>query len=740
EVEAIALRNAILRRFIESDAGVGIPEVEGAPPRSPIVIVLDDLHFAQEASLGLLGYLIEHLRAPVLLICLGRPELLARKGWLELGRKGDRHVKREISPLSEEEANVVMRELLAPCEEQESAQDLMDAACTLAGGNPGYLEQMLRIFFELGVLEVVRSEETFQEDTWRIHPDKLSAVRLPMTVSEAVSARIAALAPKERDLLERAAMMGGVFWLGGVLSTLRADAKTPEVWEADRDAQYIWARTTLNELTERDYILHLPDSSFAGDEEYAFKHNLERETLVRYLSPTLQARYHAKVADWLSYKESVRSNEEFLSMLAHHREEANERSLAVLAYLGAADLARARYVFSSAVGHYESAFRLIQEGAEIDPDRIMEALHHYGDVLQATGRNQDALDVFYKMLGFAFRTEQRAKGGSAHGRIGRVFRDTGRLEEALTHFETALRLFTSVADQRGIASTTDDLGKVHWIKGDYAKALECTSRALTMRKKLGDKRSISLSLNNLALVYQDSGQYKLALEALESALAIRRETNDMVGVIATLNNLGTVAQDQREDQKALTLFAEALQLAKDLGDRGRMAMILTNMGESRTRLNQTQAAITDLQQSLAITEELGDRFGHAEALRAMGKAYVGMGDVMRGRDSVERAIKTFRTIGSRVHVGVSLRALGEVLASFPDREMATTALTHIEEARVIFEEIGNELELARTYRALAETLRNISRLQGSTAQLQEAAKAAELADKVFAKIRASITS
>ncbi|MDB4936753.1 MAG: Adenylate cyclase, partial [Labilithrix sp.] len=160
-----ALRRAVIKRFLEADAhhipGASLrdtsPESEaknfakgaddsmmtGTPTsargRGPIVLVFDDLHFAHDESIDLLEHLVDTINAPVLILCLARPDMVARRdGWAKHG--GGRHKVVELSHLSETDSARVMEELLTPCGEAEGLEDLVDAACTLAGGNPALLE------------------------------------------------------------------------------------------------------------------------------------------------------------------------------------------------------------------------------------------------------------------------------------------------------------------------------------------------------------------------------------------------------------------------------------------------------------------------------------------------------------------------------------------------------------------------------------------------------------------------
>jgi len=700
------LRRAVIKRFWEEDASSSHETLGPAGVRKPssaLVLVFDDLQSAKDESLDLLATLIDGFRAPILVVSVARPELIVRRdGWLKHGDA--RHSVVDLSPLSDADAAAVMHELLAPCREGEGIDDLVDAACTLAGGNPALLEQMVRVFHDNGVLEP--ATDAAGEERWSIHPERLELVRLPLTVEDAVQARIAGLGPKERSLLERAATMGGVFWFGALLAIHRQDDAAPQIWDAKVATDATSIREVLVGLVDKDYLLRLPDSTFPGDEEYVFKHNLEREALVKMTPSGARQRYHTVIADWLAFKDNIVTHEEYLAMLAMHREKSGARAPAARTYLLAADVARSHYANTKASELYTHAFTLIREGAAIEPELRLAGLHHHGDVLQSLGRHDEARAAFKEMLERSFRLDLRGKGGAAHARIGRLNRETGRLDDAERHLKAALTLFEQTEDDRGIASTVDDLGKLHWLRGDYVKALDFAQRGLAMRKAIGDRRSIALSLNNLALVYQDSGQFKKALESFEQALQIRREIGDLVGVSQTLNNLGTVAQDQRDDAHALTLFTEAYETAKETGDRNRVAIILTNIGETHNRLGDGKRAISFLKQAEELADELGDKISLAEALRGLGKAYLTLREFTKARECTQKALTLFREVESRVQVGVALRSLGEVMAAgSAGGETFAQAGKHILESIKMFEDIGNDIELARSCRSYGQLLR-----------------------------------
>lgn len=720
--QAELLRRAVFKAFLEADAAT-----------RPMCVVLEDLHHAHEDSLALLRYVLEYVTGPILVVCVAREELLARdEDWSRVGER--RHTVIELSALSEQDAAKMMEALLAPAAKDGAAlRQLIDSACAFAAGNPLYLEQMVRIYHDSGVLQ--EEDALSEEPGWTVHLDRLQSARLPLTIEDAVNARLAALDPEEKTLLEQAAAMGSVFWSGAFVALGRANREAPDLWSPIAEVDVGEIGAMLQDLVERDYVLELPDSTFAGSSEYVFKHNKEREALVKRTPSGAARRHHQVIAEWLDHQRGVHENEEHVSMLADHREKAGDAKGAGLAYLEAGDLARRRYANARASEYYEKGLTLL---GEMHAPRRIDALHNLGDVLVLMGRVDDALAAFREMLTLAYRLDLKAKGGAAHNRLGRAFRDMGALEEAAKHLATGLLLFKAAEDERGIASSIDDIGKLHWLKGEYETALGYMRDGLARRRALADRRSIALSLNNLGLVLQDSGEFKQALDAFEQALHIRRDIGDMVGLVTTLNNLGTIAEDQRDFARAGAFLTEALEVAEQIGDRNRTALVLTNLGEVQYRSGDLDAAIATLGRAEGLCDELGDKLGLAEVLRGLGKAHLLRGDLVKARDAIGRAVDLFASVRSKVHLGAALRTLGEITAAGGWGSAHTkSAREYFARSVAIFEQTGNDVELGRTFKVFAKFLVTEPEYASDPAARRDAEAMEARADAIFARLKIS---
>ncbi len=711
--QARALRRAIVRSFIEADASLG-----------NVCLVFDDLHAADEDSLELLKYLIENLSGPILILCAARPEFLAQhEDWFDYGR--GRHDRLDVEALDAEHSARLARQLLLPCEGGPPDR-LVETAVTMASGNPGLLEQMIRIFHDSGVLQAIAGGGS--EPLWKVDLERLASARLPMSVDDAVMARVQSLSPNERRILEYGATMGSVFWLGGLTVLERSERDCPEFWrEGDDERKALTA--ALSSLIERDYLLELPDSALTGEREYVFKHNLEREKIANLTSLTAARRYHQALADWLCQLPSVRSQEEYSAMLAAHLENAGARARAGLAFLDAGDLARQSFASRKAHEYYSRGLELL---GDQDARRRIEALHNHGDVLLIIGKPEEALSAFREMLVHAYRLGLKSKGGAAHNRIGRLHRDLGHLSAARPHLDAALELFAEAQDERGVGASHDDIGKLLWLKGEYPAALVELKLGLEMRNKIGDLRSIALSLNNLGMLWMDHGKASNAKETLEASLQIRRDIGDPLGIVQSLNALGRLAQEQNDHPRALELFREAYERSKEIGENNRIAIVLTNIGQSHYRLGNVAEGIAFLKQAEELCDGLGDKLQLAEAKRSLANAYLSQGELRQAREAIKHAVDLFGSVRSKAHLAGALRTLGEVTAAgaWGDGH-ESRAIDYFKRSITLFGEIGNELEVAKSCQAFSSFVGRSAHFARDPAIQLEAKRCEETAARIL---------
>jgi class 3 adenylate cyclase/tetratricopeptide (TPR) repeat protein len=266
----------------------------------PVVVLVEDLHWAEEPLLDLLERASRDVRAPLLLICTARPELLDRRPTWGGGRRNASLVW--LDALSPEQSAAMLEELMPAGLAPETRRTLVERA----EGNPFFLEELLTAVLETGAL----------------------GDELPDSVQAILAARVDRLAPADKAVLQAASVIGRIFWSGPALELVEAETAD---WQL---------------LEDRDFVRRRPTSSIAGEAEYAFKHQLTREVVYASVPKARRARLHAAIADWLERTGGGR--DEDAALLAHHYFQAASPADADLAWAGAAEELRAVRAHASA--------------------------------------------------------------------------------------------------------------------------------------------------------------------------------------------------------------------------------------------------------------------------------------------------------------------------------------------------------------------------------------------------------
>jgi len=315
----------------------------------PAVVLVEDLHWADDELLELLDRLLLEVKGPLFLLGTARPEILdSRPAWGG-GRRNASLIG--LEPLSERQTEEMVAELLAA----ELPDRVREALVDRAGGNPFFVEELVGTLIDRGVLERLNG-------SWMAR-ELPEGFEIPDSVQAVLAARIDLLPPCEKAALQAGAVIGRTFWAGPVREL---------VAEAEPDFAL---------LEERDFIRRRSGSSMLGEREYAIKHALTREVAYASLPKARRARLHAAFGDWM---ERSQLGEEQAALLGHHYAEAVRPEDADLAWAGeeqeldrlrgkafhwlerAGDLALGRYEIDEAVALFHRAL-------DLGPDEVKQS-------------------------------------------------------------------------------------------------------------------------------------------------------------------------------------------------------------------------------------------------------------------------------------------------------------------------------------------------------------------------------
>ena len=672
-----------VRRFLAADS-----------EKSPLVLILDDVERASPETVNLTHYLGAGLESsPVALIAVGRPQLFEVHP--SFG-EGDAPLTRiELGPLSPEESEQLLVELVRPAGPPLEA--LLTHARDRMGGIPRAIFELIRYLLEVGAIRR-RSDPGEAGHRWSFDPSHMKD--LPSTLEEVLAARLRVMAPRERDLLERAATCGEAFWLDALVALVRAatvdathiDGPSLEEIAKAGERTTIEVTEALARLEKRGLCVEQRHSTIPGEREYRFAFPPWWDVIYDRIDADARRRYHRLVAQWLELRPEGR-DEDSQEEIGRHLERAGHGTGAAVRYRRAADKARSRYFDDKAVRLYTQALQCV---GSADIAMRIQLWHDLGSVYQAKGDQESAQSAFERMLRLSWVVASRTKSAVAHNKLGRIWRQKGELGKALDDLERGLDLFQQMNDERGIAGSLDDLGQVLWLLGRYDEALDRSAESLERRRMIGDKRSVAVSLLNIGNIERHKGLFDEAASCYREALEIRRGFKDQPGIAQSLNALGMLSFQRGDAEGARREWEEGLNIAEEIGQLPLSAVLEGHLGEAARAQGQLAEARTRFERSQQLAREIDDRRLLADATRNLGLVALAHGENERALEMVTRAHELATVANVPVSVGRALLALGEVHAAtlFDDAGSGGTAETYFRKGVDVFRGIRNEAELA----------------------------------------------
>jgi class 3 adenylate cyclase/tetratricopeptide (TPR) repeat protein len=443
----------------------------------PLVVVVDDVQWAENTLLDLIEYIAGWTRgAPVLLCCIARPDLLElRPSW---GLPKPNATTILLTPLQKHETDELIANLLGRL-----PPDSRTGIATVAEGNPLFVEELLRTLVDEGLLRREKGD-------WVTSGD-LGELSVPPTIQALLSARLDRLAPEERAVIQRASVVGQVFWWGAV-ADLSPPAERPGVG------------AHLQSLMRKELIRH-ERSRFWAEDAFRFDHILIRDAAYAALPKEARADLHEEFAGWLERRggDGAAEYEEFagyhLEQAVRYRGELGRREeeTAALAQEAGRRLASAgrravaRADASAAANLLGRALGLLPheglERGELLVD-LGEALHEIGELQQAREILQEALDG--AAISGDDAVEARARLELANLRT--LFEPgSDSLEELQLAGEQAAAVFERLGDDRRLARALLRIADAHWLRCRVTPGEPLLERARELASRSGDARELS---------------------------------------------------------------------------------------------------------------------------------------------------------------------------------------------------------------------------------------------------------
>jgi class 3 adenylate cyclase/tetratricopeptide (TPR) repeat protein len=580
---------------------------EGLAEKGPLVLVFEDLNWADDNLLDFIEHLLDWASGvPMLVICSARPELFERRpGW----GGGTRHATTlSLSPLADDETAQLISSL---SDRPVMAAETQQALLVRAGGNPLYAEQYVRMLDERGDAE---------------------DLPLPETVQGIIAARLDALPAAEKSLLQTAAVMGKVFWLGAVA----------QVGELDRRV----AELHLHALERKDFVQRARRSSVAEEAEYAFLHVLVRDVAYGQIPRGQRAEQHRLAAEWISSQGRV---EDHAEMLAHHYRSTIElrrasgqpldpalAEQAIGSLRDAGDRAFSLSAYPSADSFYQSALELAPTGS---PERA-HLLFKLGRTRFIGGDlDPTLLDAACAELVAAGDPEAAAE---AKATLGDLHWTRGDADLGTEHLSRARELVDGRQPSAAKASVINSISRSLLRASDSAEAIRLGRDALAMAEQLGLDGLRGHALITIGSARTDIGDLEGGITDLEEGLAIAVKASAPTAIFSAHQNLWSTLIAHGQIQRGFAIQEEAIVAASRFGMAGNLRWCRGERPDTLYVLGRWDEAQAGVDEFLAEVESGSPHYlaPHCYATRA--QLRLGRDDVVGALADAGRAIDLAR--------------------------------------------------------------------------------------------------
>jgi len=587
---------AAWRRFFEAMA-----------EQRPLVLVFEDLHWADEGLLDFVDHLVDWAGGvPILVVCTARPELLSRRpGW---GGGKPNALTLSLSPLDDEETARLVAALL---ERSVLPAETQTALLARAGGNPLYAEEFVRM---------VTDRDLVTGD---------AELPMPESVQGIVAARLDALPEDEKTLLQDASVLGKVFWLGAAA----------EIGGVDRHA----AEEALFRLERKEFVRRERRPSVAGENEYAFRHLLVRDVAYNQIPRARRAQKHRLAGNWI---ERLGRSEDHAEMLAHHYGTALELARAAGADTTAFEEPARRALHEAGdraygLNAYQTARTFYASALEAWPDnepRDPKLLIRYGRVLNSVDLGF-APDLMFEAAALARALGDVGRAAEAETVTCEMYWLMGRRDEAFEHMRVAEQLVTDAPSSYEKAYVMTNVSRFWMLAGNSQRAMEVARQALAMAEELDLAELQAQSLDNLGLSRLNSGDLE-GFRDLERSIEIADAINSVESARA-YGNMASSLADMGELERSWKMLAEARRRAERFGLED---WLLWLRGESAY----PEYYSGNWDESLRLVDELIDEFAshpfwmETPCRMLRGQIRLARGDKKGAREDADRALELSR--------------------------------------------------------------------------------------------------
>ncbi|RFB79793.1 adenylate/guanylate cyclase domain-containing protein [Methylovirgula sp. 4M-Z18] len=623
-----------------------------------LLIIVEDLHWADTASVDLLRDVADHLADRRLMVVLSQ-----RPGGSPLRLTHATQSTLHLSPLSPDDTRAFVGALFGEAD-GDALEEIRTFVARRAGGNPLFVEEIVRSLVARGVLK---------RDGGRwIRAASLDTEDVPPTLHGLLLSRVDKLAAGERRVLHDAAVLGIAF----EQPLLVAMAAEPAAVEA-----------TLQCLTDADFVCRIGD----GGGSYRFTHALIHEAVYQNLLLARRTELHERAGGAL--ERAVGAQPERLSdleALGHHWSLSFDKAKGARYLMAAGDRARAVYANDDAIRHYERALRTLADCRDCQSD-VQATRERLADLLALTERRTEAA-VHYEAVRQSFEAEADQAGEARLQRkIGGLHWEAGDRERARTCFTQGLALLGDGGYSPERAQLFQEIGRLAFRAGDNDGAIAWAERALAETDRDGGgepepERVRELAAirahayNTMGVALARTGQPAAAVEQIEQSVRLAEDHHLLQAACRGYTNLGVLYSSLNPEQSVATCL-RGLETAKKVGDLGFQSRIYANLAVAYCALTDHCEAegVKAAQMAVSLDRRLGLLDHLAAPLIILGQIYQCRGERALAFASYEEALHLAEQTGEPQFLFPCYDGLGTLHLDAGNQDEAALYLAKSEE-------------------------------------------------------------
>ena len=570
--------------------------------QGPVLVVIDDLHFADEASLALFQDLLQcTVQAPLLFCFLYRP--LRDKGCWRIhdfieNNFPRRHTEINISPLTRPQGEELLDQLLPGALLAETVRDEIHGKCA---GNPFYIEEVVRSLIAGGA--VIKTAG----DAWQV-TDKMASITVPGTLQGAIIARMDRLSEDVRQALQLAAVIGRRFQVE-ILDKLATQSAELADW--------------LAQLERSDLIL--PEQ--ARPNAYIFPDALVQEVAYDNLLVQRRQQVHCRVGETLEEIFAAQAEQKGVpfeeiqaqecELLAYHFRLSDHREKAVRYLELAGKRAQAGFANATAIQYYTELLGMLEKDENAWQQRF-DTLARRQRIYGLTGKQDARLADLNAMLESAQTHADAFRTGDALNELADLYQSMGRYEEAKTTANEALTMKAGLADIDGQADALNTLGILEYFRGNYTESQPLLEQAVALRKQIADGEGEAWSTMYLGMIHFMQGDFSAAARLHSHALELAETRQDMFQTGIHVTNLARVLLGLGDYAQAIEKLQHGLEMKTRIGDRMGQGFNLYLIGLALIYEGRLDEAETWLNCSKEVREQIKDSRGLSYCLHGLG--------------------------------------------------------------------------------------------------------------------------